>query len=253
MACFLAEGSKFLLFDADICRNTVWLPSGENSSPVAAEECSIGTGALFAISAGSIFFLALILVCLHAPVRRQLIELYGRECDHNMEENDVNLRTGGRVQSVDDSYLTHERGDNLDSYDSEKSFSVGSRTRPLSTSTRQHDLPGYAIGEIYYDNRLSVPTTLDYQYDQHEDDINSLMSERLRSLDTTYGHDLTDIEENQSEGPQTPEKQKISESRLNTIEKMKLNSRSRSDDRMIQKFVQELDTSFHADDHSPLG
>ena len=74
-----------------------------------------------------------------------------------------------------------------------------------------------------------------------------------KALATAKSMGWTIKEENQSEGPQTPEKQKISESRLNTIEKMKLNSRSRSDDRMIQKFVQELDTSFHADDHSPLG
>ena len=85
MAAFLSEGSKFLFFDTSICRNTVWFPSGAESSPRVAEECSLGATGIYSIVAGIIFFICLILVCLKAPEKRELAPHYGTDNDHDSD------------------------------------------------------------------------------------------------------------------------------------------------------------------------
>lgn len=81
MLAFIAEGSKFLFFDISICTSSVWYPSGAESSPQTATSCSMGSTAYYVISACVIFFVALVMICLKAPIKRMLKEDYGNSQD----------------------------------------------------------------------------------------------------------------------------------------------------------------------------
>ena len=83
LVAFLAEGSKFLMFDTAICRTALWSPSGVNSLAQKADTCSLGSTAVYTIISGCIFFVALMFVCLKAPKKRLLDETYGRSYDDN--------------------------------------------------------------------------------------------------------------------------------------------------------------------------
>jgi hypothetical protein len=77
MIAFIAEGSKFLIFDIALCRNSIWLPSGVDSLPQSAESCELGTSALSGIAAGSLLLVVLLAVCLKVPEYRDLDPDYG--------------------------------------------------------------------------------------------------------------------------------------------------------------------------------
>jgi hypothetical protein len=77
MLSFIAEGSKFLLFDIALCRKEVWYPSGVDSLPEMAEQCQLGTSAFFGIAAGVLHLTALIGICLRTPHKRTLDPSYG--------------------------------------------------------------------------------------------------------------------------------------------------------------------------------
>jgi hypothetical protein len=77
MIAFIAEGSKFLIFDIALCRNSIWLPSGVDSLPQSAESCGLGTSALSGIAAGSLLLVVLLAVCLKVPEYRDLDPDYG--------------------------------------------------------------------------------------------------------------------------------------------------------------------------------
>jgi hypothetical protein len=77
MIAFIAEGSKFLLFDIGLCRSSVWLPSGVNSLPQPAISCSLGHSAIMCIVSGSLLLVGLLMVCLKVPVARELDPHFG--------------------------------------------------------------------------------------------------------------------------------------------------------------------------------
>jgi hypothetical protein len=77
MLSFIAEGSKFLLFDIALCQNEVWFPSGVDSQPEAAESCGLGSSAFFGIAAGVTHLVALIAICWKTPKKRTLDPSYG--------------------------------------------------------------------------------------------------------------------------------------------------------------------------------
>jgi hypothetical protein len=77
MIAFIAEGSKFLLFDIGLCRSSVWLPSGVNSLPQPAISCSLGHSAILCIVSGSLLLVGLLMVCLKVPVARELDPHFG--------------------------------------------------------------------------------------------------------------------------------------------------------------------------------
>ena len=79
MFAFIAEGSKFLLFDIGLCRNALWYPSGVDSLPQSAADCTLGPTAYFVISAGVVLLLSLFLVCLQSPHARELDPYYGAQ------------------------------------------------------------------------------------------------------------------------------------------------------------------------------
>ena len=74
---FIAEGCKFLFFDVSICNSQVWYPSGTESSPQPAASCTMGATGYYVISACCVFFVALVMICFKAPLKRVLKEDYG--------------------------------------------------------------------------------------------------------------------------------------------------------------------------------
>lgn len=91
MLAFIAEGSKFLLFDVAICRNAMWFPSGVDSLPEVADNCALGSSSYFGIAAAILHFVSLLCVCLNAPEKRQLDPDFGVDdfdCDPEfLEQN----------------------------------------------------------------------------------------------------------------------------------------------------------------------
>ena len=77
MLSFIAEGSKFLLFDIALCRKEVWFPSGVDSLPELAEQCQLGSSAYYGIAAGVLHLTALICICLRTPNKRSIDPSYG--------------------------------------------------------------------------------------------------------------------------------------------------------------------------------
>jgi hypothetical protein len=77
MLSFIAEGSKFLLFDIALCRKEVWFPSGIDSLPELAERCQLGSSAFMGIAAGVLHLTALICICLRTPTKRKIDPSYG--------------------------------------------------------------------------------------------------------------------------------------------------------------------------------
>jgi len=88
LVAFLAEGSKFLMFDTAVCRTSTWTPEGVNSLAQKAESCSLGSTAVYTIISGCIFFVSLMCVCLKAPKKRLLDETYGQP---PFEDNNPNV------------------------------------------------------------------------------------------------------------------------------------------------------------------
>lgn len=79
MLSFISEGSKFLILDVALCRNAVWFPSGVDSLPERAENCTLGSSGFVGVAAGSAYLAALLLVCLSSPEKRELDPNYGIE------------------------------------------------------------------------------------------------------------------------------------------------------------------------------
>lgn len=95
---FLAEGSKFLFFDTQLCHGHVWYPIGEqNIFPRTAESCSLGSTGTYAIAAGCCFLVSLLMVCLKAPKKRDLQDEYGKMEDafENYDNNMSSVKSGG--------------------------------------------------------------------------------------------------------------------------------------------------------------
>ncbi|EJK74800.1 hypothetical protein THAOC_03502 [Thalassiosira oceanica] len=73
----LSGCGKFLMFDADICYDEIWLHS-QGSTPVAARSCEIGESSVFGLAAVTAFFFCAVLICYRAPQRRKLDPNFGR-------------------------------------------------------------------------------------------------------------------------------------------------------------------------------
>ena len=77
MLSFIAEGSKFLLFDIALCQKDVWFPSGVDSLPETAQQCQLGSSAYYGIAAGVLHLLSLICISLRTPTKRTIDPSYG--------------------------------------------------------------------------------------------------------------------------------------------------------------------------------
>uniref|UniRef100_A0A7S4QJZ4 Uncharacterized protein n=1 Tax=Ditylum brightwellii TaxID=49249 RepID=A0A7S4QJZ4_9STRA len=100
---FLTGGAKFLLFDTQVCQGRLWSPVGDEMSFSTAESCSLSTSGHCAIAAACVNFLCVLLVCLKAPVKRDLRPDYGRDTKGFMDiEGDTQgLRSDERIFSED--------------------------------------------------------------------------------------------------------------------------------------------------------
>lgn len=264
MAAFLAEGSKFLLFDTSICRNTVWFPSGTDSLPRVAEECSLGTTSFYCIAAGACFFVSLLLVCLKAPEKRILDSDYGTRTEF---EHGGSLESHRNFGNANDSF-----GEHGGHYSEEDEFDMSGASSLRDDHSEMH---------FSLDSRQMSRASRDYRYDpenpldatdslsgrfsgdfRHVDD--DLVSKRLKTLDGGDDDVFTprideSMEESSSQddryNPKKPSvaqeegEQSVSESRLHTAERLRLNSTLESRD-LIEKFVNEVNHSFAVDENA---
>jgi hypothetical protein len=265
MAAFLSEGSKFLFFDTSICRNTVWFPSGADSLPRVAEECSLGSTGFYSIAAGIVFFLCLLLVCLKAPDKRELRPRYGTDFDHD-ERDEESAHQYGYSEG---SYVEGGSTDMYETNGSEERDHYGA-PRPIGTDrddggdtqfTPNRYGDAHTIGD--YGDGMSESQASSHRKGEPSGDYNKedndLISKRLKNLDpsedkyTAKPKDDPDGEEADDRYQPTkpsstaaPVSQTVSESRLHTIERMELNTTVGSED-MIEKFVNELNVSFQVE------
>jgi hypothetical protein len=271
MAAFLSEGSKFLFFDTSICRNTVWFPSGADSLPRVAEECTLGTTGYSSIAGGIIFFLSLILVCLKAPEKRDLQSQYGTDLE--IDENDLesahkySYSEGSYVEGGSAHMYEMNGREERDHYGVPQPIGTGRDDRKDTQFTANRYGDAHTNGD--YSESLSQCSghrkrdlSRDYMTDddlisKRDDD---LISKRLKNLDpeedkyTAKPKDYPDGDEAddryQPKKPSTvtppSPSQTVSESRLHTIERMELNTTAGSED-MIEKFVNEVNVSFQVE------
>lgn len=273
MAAFLAEGSKFLLFDTSMCRNTVWFPTGSDSLPQVAESCSLGSTSYYCMAAGVAFFCSLLLVCLKAPSKRFLDSDYGLPTTHldpgTSEESPTNF-----TRHANTSF-----GENTDSYGGINNDDAYSASRVSSIRDDRSEMQ-YSAGVSRssrdysrYDSETALDCTdsLSGRFStskEHRD----LVSERLKSLDgnddrySTYSHNTSRIDEGDDDESSSssatdkrynPKKkheskeakggdESVSESRLHTAERLRLSSITESR-AMIERFVKEVNRSFAQD------
>jgi hypothetical protein len=250
MTSFLTEGSKFLIFDTAVCRNTAWFPSGADSLPRVAEECTLGNTGAYAIASVSIFFVCLILVCLKAPDKRVLEPHYGTDYDDS--DFDGAHRFGNPEPN-------HYQGN-------PEMFSNGQHVQTISP----YDVPPH-IGreggrQLHFKPKSkSSHGPEDIRHDSMDDfmeeEEDDLVSARLKTLDPSEAVYPTKHKPNQDEAslddryspskpsakdPIIPDRSTVSESRLHTHEKMKRNSETESTE-LIEKFVNELNVCFEMD------
>mmetsp|Transcript_35024 Transcript_35024/g.72932 ORF Transcript_35024/g.72932 Transcript_35024/m.72932 type:complete len:472 (-) Transcript_35024:1193-2608(-) len=79
MMSFIAEGSKFLIFDMSICRNKIFKIETEDGSEEfqGADSCSLGESAILAIVSGCLLLVGMLMVCLNIPNERELDPNFG--------------------------------------------------------------------------------------------------------------------------------------------------------------------------------
>lgn len=255
MCSFLTEGSKFLIFDTSVCRNTAWYPSGADSLPRVAETCSLGRSGAYAIASVSIFFLCLILVCLKAPEKRVLDPGYGTDSEYHGDSGESTFESNNMFGHQPPQPLYYPENH-------QQPYNVHGVPRQIVSTSPRHL-------NFTQQNRSTFYDPEDDQNEYADDDVrwpdevqDDLVSARLKSLDPTMLdryptkpiQEMDDSDENDDDGynpTKKPDNNKqgskdspptVSESRLHTIEKMKLNT-TESDD-MIEKFVTELNDCF---------
>jgi hypothetical protein len=273
MVAFLAEGSKFLFFDTSICRNTVWFPSGADSLPRVAEECTLGPTGHYAIAAGTVFFLSLILVCMKAPEKRILESHYGTDNDHSehdMEMNHHDYAASEGSYGEGSAEMYDDDQEHMDSYEdshSQQVARIGSSHTDVQEVQYTHTprskkrMEDSAFSGSFFGNKAVDDASTGFPDAQNPsvDEAKDLAVSRMRTLDSSEDTEdkyrakpKDETEDTSADDRYQPSKpaptivavdQTISESRTKTIEKMELNTGSGSED-LIEKFVKDLDLSF---------
>ena len=174
---FLAEGSKFLMFDTAVCRTALWTPTGVDSLAQRAETCDLGNTAVHTIISGCIFFIALMFVCLKAPEKRLLDENYGIKYDnkgHMEDSGDVesqlsevnDFESQGSYPRGSDVYIVGESASHTDrSVDYE---SVGGRSARSGHSgrSRRSRASGMRRGRIEVKSGRSEASSTNSEYNR---------------------------------------------------------------------------------------
>jgi hypothetical protein len=222
MLGFIAEGSKFLIFDIALCRNAVWFPSGIDSLPAQAETCSMGESAYFGIAAGVVSLISLLAICLKAPEKRRLDPDYGLQSErivitrHMPQERENDSRQG----AFDDE-------DDGPSVLDDEIYTPGP-----SPSSAMHVSQDSNIVNASLDESSSMGSYENY----------TSTHKPAQHLDAGTGHSVGTSSTVPDSSSSNSGIMKISESRLSAMSKMQLNNSTDSFE-MIDKLVSDLDSS----------
>lgn len=218
MLAFIAEGSKFLIFDIALCRNPVWYPSGIDSLPAEAGSCTLGESAYIGIAACLVHLSGLLSVCLRAPEKRRLDPLFGIKSTEKVEDLEQDSNSGKDNDSGNNPY--------------------------------EDDEPSVLDDEIYTPgpSPASVPHVSNENYtksnviDTSLNDSMSTGSNDMYSLKQTTASTKFTGESKVHSNEKDSAPLRVSESRLSVLSKMQLNQTSEPSD-MIEKLVSDLDSS----------
>jgi len=190
MIAFITEGSKFLLFDVSMCRNALWFPSGVESLPTTAESCSIGTSAVHSIVAAALMLSSLLIVCLHAPIPRELDPDYGIEYGDEPWDGLDSCRVHGTSESHDPLY-----GQSRDEADVEvASNSIPEENQNVSNqppSVAEQDRPEPDLSRVAA-SRLSTMNKILQQHQQekpNQEANNEALQLLVNDLDAVFQKD----------------------------------------------------------------
>jgi hypothetical protein len=239
MLSFIAEGSKFLIFDAAVCRNAMWYPSGVDSLPEIAENCTIGSSAYFGIAAAVLHFISLLCVCLNAPEKRKLDPDFGIivpfDCDD--DDNELFPDDENSTEAADFAADTVDGGPHT-FYSSDPSpsstriegmnASIGSLT-PDTT----HSEPGGYINTTSVSNSRRTPVSAAVPVVSSSSSYHS-PAKAQKQREEDHPAPLLPM-------PPATTEQHVSESRLAVISKMSFSHPSSED--MIAQLCSELDQS----------
>ena len=127
LVAFLGGAAKFLFFDIEICRSNLWLPDGDDITPITAESCSLGMDATLSIISSILSLACVLLVCIKAPKRKEF---------HDSKEI-VYPGYGGDIQNL----RTYSMEDSVDESESIVSIDIeGQKSRSMRNKTSAYDL-----------------------------------------------------------------------------------------------------------------
>jgi hypothetical protein len=226
MLGFIAEGSKFLIFDIALCRNAVWFPSGIDSLPAEAETCSMGESSYYGIAAGVVNLISLLAICLRSPDKRRLDPDYGITSEKVVATRQMVMErdNDSRQGAFDDD---DDEGPSVMDDEMYTSGPSPSNIMHMSQDGNNVLLRDESSSMGLYENFMSSHNK---QHAQHCDiNVTSNNSVGTRSTIPDSGSSVSG-------------NMRISESRLCVMSKMQLHNSTDSDD-MIDKLVSDLDSS----------
>jgi hypothetical protein len=257
MLSFIAEGSKFLLFDIALCRKEVWFPSGIDSLPELADRCQLGSSAFLGIAAGVLHLTALICICLRSPTKRTIDPSYG-----------IYPSNSGDAASTDRSYVFRNEYRN----DTNKKSNISLVQDPslldedIYTEGPSPANNSLVLKTIHNDDPTNSNSVMGQDYTSQDDSSDPMVDEpqRSRSSKFTFPRKSTNTSSSlvgakHRHSTVAPPPPRISESRIAVLSKLDLAAASsmnnavhpvggnvedgRHQQRMIEDLLSELDTS----------
>lgn len=243
MISFIAEGSKFLFFDMEICRNNIFWASGsngENAIPETVDSCGLGDSAVHSIAACVLLLIALLLVCFKVPDERQLDLHFGlpyegttdpSENYYDDDDDEMNRRTRSNTSSSSRKDLRGEQApdDNDD--------------LPLPIPKQQRN-GGRGGGGGGMDDRVEAEEKSEYSADEYDNDNTNKNGNSPFGFPTVAAEVNDSVEENKSFPRFSTTPREPSRSDLNT------SSSSHNNHAVV---VNKADTSFHSTTSSNEG
>lgn len=241
-----------------MCRNAVWFPIGTDSLPTTADECRLGTTSYYCIAAGTTFFISLLLVCLKAPQKRILDSEFGTRTEF---EHGESLESAGNFAHQNDSFGDRDLYSEDPDYDMSRTSSMPDDRSDLQFSSGSRQMSrGSRDYRFDPENPRDCTDSLSGRFSEDYRNRDDLVAERLmKTLDGESDRVASRIEEGSDDSsnddrynPKKPStdggdsEQSVSESRLHTAERLRLNSAAESRD-LIERFVNEVNHSFAKD------
>jgi hypothetical protein len=277
MIAFIAEGSKFLIFDIALCRNSLWLPSGVDSLPQSAESCELGTSAIAGIAAGSLLLVVLLAVCLKVPEYRDLDPdydgvVYVTGANHDVEaaaavacfNNNSNNNSTNGSRDQDSTQFPNDTSSKSSSFPEDSTVDDG--VYPTTTDPQLQE----STSNCYYDDNehdlkkagsnKASSGHLEKQASRDSDTLKSFASSG-RDSSATISTQATQAEP--GDPPVKPEfrsnstsmegttstdnkNEHVSESRLSKVAQMERSASAQESNHMIEQFVSDLNTAFQS-------